>query len=283
MNTTETDVIMANSSSVAESIPKELRASFRSVNVGFHQLFNFYLMGVILVIGVIANTIIVIVMREASFRKLPISVYFTALAISDTVVLCFIAGLQIMKQASGINYFTSTRLCSTCGFLSNFATGTSSWFVVCVAFERVLVVKYPLKTKTFTSKTKAVVTLTAVTIILFLMNSHYIYMVDFSTTNCEFLPVFKPYDTLPAMIFGIGMNLVPLGVTCLCYLTLVTMVTRNKAVAPTSHSVMKEKVTITSLYICQAFLILTSPVAIYIVLLRQNGFPLEANKTHFDV
>ena len=265
--------MMTKSSIVTESSPKSIRVSIRNTNVGFHQLFNLYLMGGVLCVGVITNIIIVIIMRDGHFRKLPMSVYFTGLAVSDTVVLCFTAVKQFMKQSSGLNFFRITRLCSTCGFISSFATGTSSWFIVCVALDRLLVVRFPLKAKTFSSKTKAVITLTSVTVVMFLMNTYYIYMIDYNTTNCEFLPVFKPYRSLPGMIFAVGMNLLPLCLTCFCYIILVVLVMRKKTVAPSSNSIsMKERVTMTSLYICLAFMILTSPVAFFVLLQRTNGW-----------
>ena len=269
--------LITNNCLVTESLPKMLDASVRSANVAFHQLFNFYLMALVLVIGVIANGIIVIVMRDVSFRKLPLSVYFTALAISDTVVLCFTAGLQFIKQASEMNYFRNTFLCSTCGFFINFATGTSSWFIVCIACERLLVVKFPLKAKSLTSRTKAIITLLSVTIVMFLLNSYMIFMIDYSTTSCQFLPVFKAFSkTVPGMLFAVGMNLLPLCITCMCYITLVLVVVRKRKVAPQSGGMMvKEKVTTTSLYICLAFMFLTSPVAVYIILLGLNGWILN--------
>ena len=130
-----------------------------------------------------------------------------------------------------------------------------------------------MKAKTFSSKTKAVITLTSVTVVIFLINTYYIYMIDYSTTNCEFLPIFKPYRSLPGMIFAVGMNLLPLCLTCLCYIILVVLVMRKKTVAPSSNSnSMKERVTMTSLYICLAFMILTSPVAFFVLLQRTNGW-----------
>ena len=269
-------MIGTNSSLATQSTQGILKAIVRSANVAFHQLFNFYLMALVLVIGVIANGIIIIVMRDVSFRKLPLSVYFTALAISDTVVLCFTAGLQFIKQASEMNYFRNTFLCSTCGFFINFATGTSSWFIVCIACERLLVVKFPLKARSFTNKTKAVVTLLAVTVVMFLMNSYLIFMVDYSTTTCRFLLVFKDFNkTAQGMLFAVGLNLLPLCITCLSYISLVSLVIRKRKVAPQPQSggiMLKEKLTATSLYICLAFMVLTSPVAVYIMLLRLNGW-----------
>ena len=282
MNTAAAEAMMTNLSHVTESSPKSIRASIRNTDVVFHQLFNLYLMSVVLVVGVIANIIIIIIMRDGRFRKLPISVYFTALAISDTVVLCLIAGMQFMKQTTGSYYFISTSLCTTCGFLSNFATGTSSWFIVCVALDRLFVVKFPLKAKTFSTKSKAVVALTVVTAIVFLMNTHFIYMVDYSTTNCQFLPVFKPHRPIAGMIFAVGMNLLPLCLTCLCYIILVALVIKKGTVVPSSNnSAMKERVTKTSLYICLAFMILTTPVAVYVMLNRQNGW--NRNPTKFTL
>ena len=282
MNTTLADAMMTNSSVVAESLSKSVRASIRNTNIGFHQLFNLYLMGGVLVVGVIANIIIIIIMRDGRFRKLPMSVYFTALAISDTVVLCLIAGMQFMKQTTGSYYFISTSLCTTCGFLSNFATGTSSWFIVCIALDRLLVVRFPLKAKMFSSKAKAVVTLTFVTAIVFLMNTHFLYMVDYSTTNCQFLPIFQPHRPIAGMIFAVGMNILPLCLTCICYIIVVLLVMRKRTVAPSSNSnAMKERVTKTSLYICLAFMILTTPVAVFVMLNRRNGW--NQNPTNFTL
>ena len=282
MSTTLGDAMMTNWSIVTESLPKSIRATIRNTNVGFHQLFNFYLMGAILVVGVITNIIIIVIMRDGHFRKLLMSVYFTALAILDTVVLCFIAVLQFMKQTTGFHFFTRTILCSTCGFLSNFATGTSSWFIVCIALDRLLVVKFPLKAKTFSTKTKAVITLISITFVIFLMNTHYIYMVDYSTISCQFLLEFKAYRPLAGMIFAVGMNILPLCLTCLCYMMLVALVMRKRNVAPSSNSsAMKERVTKTSLYICLAFMILTTPVAVFVMLNRRNGW--NRNPTNFTL
>ena len=265
------DSLTTNVSKASQPL-QTLRSSVRLANVGFHQLFNFYLMAPTMVIGVITNIIIIIVMRDVSFRKLTLSVYFTALAISDTVVLCFAAAFQFMKQSIGKNYFHTTVLCSTCGFLMNLAIGTSSWFIVCIAFERLLVVKFPLKAKTLTSKTKAVATLVAVTFVLFLLNSFQIFMVDFSSTTCQYLPVFMTLANFPGMLFAVGLNLIPLCITCLCYIMLVIQVVRKRKVAPLSGGVMKEKVTSTSLYICLVYLILMSPVALYVMFLCLKGW-----------
>ena len=106
---------LSNSTSLLLVTPSVVKkATFRSANVAFHQLFNFYLMALVLVIGVIANGIIVIVMRDVSFRKLPLSLYFTALALSDAlpisgmVVPCFTAGFQFLKQSGALHYFPGT-------------------------------------------------------------------------------------------------------------------------------------------------------------------------------
>ena len=136
-----------------------------------------------------------------------------------------------------MNYFRNTFLCSTCGFFINVATGTSSWFVVCIACERLLVVKFPLKARSFTSKTKAVVTLLAVTVVMFLMNSYLIFMVDYNTTTCRFLLVFKDFNkTAQGMLFAVGLNLLPLCITCLSYISLVFLVIRKRKVAPQPQS-----------------------------------------------
>ena len=272
------DAVMTNISNLTESLPT--KPSVKNSNLAFHQLFNYYLMALVLLVGVMANSVIVVVMRDVSFNKLPLSVYFTALAISDTVVLCFTAGFSFLQQATGKSFMHNTVLCSTCGFVINFAGGTSSWFIVCIAFERLLVVKFPFKAKRFTSKTKAVITLTIITIMLILVNSHWIFMIDYTTTTCQYLPVFKDFRKTATLIYAVGMNILPLSVTCVCYFLLVVMVIRKRQVAPHSGGVVKEKLTITALYICLAFMVLTSPFAIYIMLSGKKGWlwnPTEAS------
>ena len=86
-------------------------------NVVYHQVFNLYLMFPIMVVGLAGNAMVVAVMRDKVFNKLPLSVYFTSLAVSDSVMLVLSTVLQAMKELAPnkINFFSVAKLCSSLG------------------------------------------------------------------------------------------------------------------------------------------------------------------------
>ena len=88
--------------------------SFTS-NVVFNRFFNLYLMFPLLFVGLVGNILVVVVMRDKSFKNLPISIYFTAIAVSDAAMLILVSVLQFLKELAHVRMFAVTRLCSTIG------------------------------------------------------------------------------------------------------------------------------------------------------------------------
>ena len=86
-------------------------------NVLYHKVFNLYLMFPIMVVGLVGNAMVVAVMRDKVFNKLPLSVYFTSLAVSDSVMLVLSTVMQAMKELTPnkINFFSVAKLCSSLG------------------------------------------------------------------------------------------------------------------------------------------------------------------------
>ena len=102
-------------SSVVTMISKNTPKVYQ--NVVFHRIFNIYLMFPILVVGLIGNVLVVAVMRDKVFNKLPLSVYFTAIAVSDSVMLTMHTIMQVMKELTPnhVNFFSVAKLCSSLG------------------------------------------------------------------------------------------------------------------------------------------------------------------------
>ena len=84
-------------------------------NVVFNRFFNLYLMFPLLFVGLAGNILVVVVMRDKSFKNLPISIYFTAIAVSDAAMLISVSVLQFLKELAQVRMFAVTRLCSTIG------------------------------------------------------------------------------------------------------------------------------------------------------------------------
>ena len=248
-----------------------------SANTGFHQAVNFGLIGIVIVVGLVANGLIVAIMQDSAFRKLPLGVYFTALAISDTVCLFFVGLLQIFKHSIKLNIYANTGLCSTLGYLLNVVTFTSNWFIVCIAFERFLVVRFPLKAKQVSSKNKAIIAVVSVTVFSFLMNTYQHWMIDYGKTNCKYKAEFLSYAQYgQGTVYITAYHMLPMIITFICYLNLVYLVVRRKNMTSTSNAA-KEKITKTALYICLMFLILMSPGSVYILFSRLKGWIFRPN------
>ena len=81
----------------------------------YHDMFSVYLPVVILVVGIIGNILVVIVMRNNVFKKLPLSIYFTAIAVSDSAYLLLATSLQMTRELNGFHFFRVARYCASLG------------------------------------------------------------------------------------------------------------------------------------------------------------------------
>lgn len=99
-------------------------------------------------IGIIGNTLILIVFSSQCFRKLSVSVYFRAMAISDLVI-----NLVWMRQIYSLlnsNISLETQSIFWCRAINSFlfiGNSTSSWFQVAAGLDRLLTIVYPTRFK----------------------------------------------------------------------------------------------------------------------------------------
>ena len=107
--TNATENISSKAIAVSTKAPKVYE------NVVYHQILNVYLMIAVTVVGLVMNGLVVAVMRDKVFNKLPLSVYFTAIAVCDSVMLVMSTVMQTMKEIAHINMFSKAKLCSSLG------------------------------------------------------------------------------------------------------------------------------------------------------------------------
>ena len=69
------------------SSPPPSKINIWGYDLWLHQLLSYYLMWLVVVVGVLGNCLVIAVMRHKTFNKRPLSVYLTAIAISDSVML----------------------------------------------------------------------------------------------------------------------------------------------------------------------------------------------------
>lgn len=125
---------------------------------------------VLLLVGLIGNTLIIVILRQSEFKQYRSLNYFVLLAVLDTCVL-YSGCLQVASNA----YFSvdirtiNSVLCRLFSFIVYFFTHFVSIYLVCINLNRVLVLKHahlkqaaPFKAFFFTA------------LFLFLVNSHFL-------------------------------------------------------------------------------------------------------------
>ena len=246
----------------------------KSINTNFSIAFRLYLPGIVLVVGIITNLLVLVIMRSPFFKKLPLSVYFSVLAVSDTIALLTVSLRQILQEATGANINKIDILCHFTNFFLPAASMTSSWFVVCVAVERFLVVKYPMKAKKISTKKNAVIAVIGVSSASVILNSFSLWIVDYTKPNCTVHYKFTWVITysVRAYIFLSTFNVIPILIISCCYIMVVWILKKKQQqVLPHSGAAI-QKLTTTAIMICLFFTILTMPVTVSLAMVLDNKY-----------
>ncbi|XP_050738833.1 FMRFamide receptor-like isoform X2 [Eriocheir sinensis] len=126
------------------------------------------LVPVVLVLGVVGNTVTIVVLTRRQMRSSTNS-YLTALAISDLLYLVFIFSLSI-RHHPGMNkphhwiYWHYFRYAL---WLTDASSSTSIWLTVTFTIERYIAVCHPIKGKVFCTESRAKRVIVAVFVLCF--------------------------------------------------------------------------------------------------------------------
>ena len=253
------------------------------VNPGFNMAFRLYLPAAVLITGVVTNSLVLAIMRTSTFNKLPLSVYFSSLVVSDTVILLQVAIRQILDQAAGIVIYRINILCTIAGFLLPAASMTSSWFVVCIAVERFLVVKYPMKAKKISTKKKAVLAVVGISSVSALLNSPSFWMEDYSKPKCVVHHLFEWYyiHSVRSYIFLSTYNVIPLLIISCCYIMVVWILKKKQQQVLPHSGATVQKLTTAAIMICLFFTILTMPITISLSMKLSKDYRKTMENTMF--
>ncbi len=138
--------------------------------------FYAYLTPILIIIGIIGNTLSLIVFTSKSMRKMSVSYYLGALAASDIMVLLtavllewFTIGLPKWPGGHQLSALLVEGMCQTFLFLSYAFRFLSAWLIVIFTIERYIGVCKPLRRRekcTVSFARKAIACLTAIAILI---------------------------------------------------------------------------------------------------------------------
>jgi hypothetical protein len=185
-----------------------------------------YITPVLMLIGIMGNTLSLVIFIRARKRADASVQYLSTLAISDTGFIIFLGvadwliyGLAyVTNGAHSFNFFTySQASCKVMGFSRHMWEIASAWAIVAFTLERVYIVLFPLKRKDITTK-KRVLVIIAIWTMSVGLSAHrivlnHIYM-SVSTASCFYNT--SPIATFNIVLFDLAVyNYIP---SCLIFL-----------------------------------------------------------------
>ncbi len=106
------------------------------------NFFNFYYLALIIVFGMVGNTLNFLVFTRTHLRLRSSSYYLAALALADLGFLLTL--LIVWLNHVGINLFNRQGFCQAMVYGSSVFSCLSVWLTVAYTFERLIAVQYPL-------------------------------------------------------------------------------------------------------------------------------------------
>ena len=226
------------------------------------------------VVGIVGNIFTVIIMRDEEFKKNVTSYILIALALSDLIVnFMYPFNKQFVRTLIG----RDIRALSTFGchfFFSLWRTVkmSTSWLVVLISVERFIAVVYPFKAVKWIVKSRVLLAISTIYVILGIYNSYWSSVTD-RIVGPYCLPNTRPAEALQLSYILILLgNVVYSPVPCVILFITTSIIVHALR---TSHAKRKHltseqaqqqdntsRITGMLLGVCIAFLILVTPITI---------------------
>lgn len=136
---------------------------------------------VIVICGVFLNVLSFVVLTSKHMRKTTSNLYLAFLAVYDTCSLTFNFMIGVIRgnsEAANKNFQNSEGLCTFHGVIVELFNLLSVWIIVSFTVERFVMVKFPLKARTWSPR-KTVVTLIIVSVTMTIISFHKIAVSGF--------------------------------------------------------------------------------------------------------
>ncbi|XP_076454857.1 uncharacterized protein LOC143289693 [Babylonia areolata] len=226
-----------------------------------------------MVFGTFGNVMTVVVMRgmRASQSTACLSLYFTALAVSDQCLLTSMLWYWVDTVFSWLPSFLQTNvLCTVTQFVGYTSTQTSAWFLVSMTYQRVTSVVLPHRVGVLCTVRRGKAIIAAVTTTACLLNLHFLFTFAYSREYSEcvsrekyahFIGIYTVIDLFVASV--IPFLLLFIGNSVLVSQVVSSIHVSRKLRGSIDHQKTVYPMAVTLILTSTAFVILTLPVCIY--------------------
>ena len=164
-----------------------------------------YWLGIILIVilGLVGNTLVIILMSDVKLVTLSYTVYLKFLAISDSIVL-FLFGVRETLRLFTSPFLVATNpiACSFSWFTLSTTTMSSPWLVVGLLMDRFFCVVFPLKRHMLCTRKIAIITCSSISVVSLIMSLPLLFgsKVQEGQISCFIESSLLPYFTFLRLI-----------------------------------------------------------------------------------
>ncbi|KAH3747053.1 hypothetical protein DPMN_181474 [Dreissena polymorpha] len=235
--------------------------------------------GILLLVGMVGNTLNIIILSRKRIRKFSTSVYLMFLAVSDLLFMLSSCLPETVNETTGKRLEnTSYFMCKTNHWIVHTSAGFSVWLLVLLTIERVLLTKWPYVAKARLSSRNALKASLVMAVMCALFPAHYFFgfelrldINNFNQTryNCQPLPgEYYLFDQYPWKVMVlVVLNIIPMCIITAGNLTILATIVKQKRqlhrVAPNtaigaSVAQRRQKSSTRMLFILSSFFMVTT-------------------------
>jgi hypothetical protein len=218
-----------------------------------------YICLTIFVIGVIGNSLSVLVFSRPSLRHRSCAIYFLALAITDIASLCASFIDTVLPSYNNVSLtIKSTFICKLNPLMVYFTTDLSNFLLAVASLDRAVSIQCPVKSQQFCRARIAIYIIVAMSIVFLLINGHifwgfeildeqlqkfclpskykYVYYIEpHSMTYDRFYAIFDSLDMLFAVV-------IPFIVMIICnIIIIIRVITSRRSITTVVTTTMQSK------------------------------------------
>jgi growth hormone secretagogue receptor len=273
------------------TLSSRLNGNFSDYNSTVREVLDMYISPALLAVGLIGNSLSILVLQQKTLRKSSLSFLLSSLAVADNIVLVTVLMRNWILATFDIDIrTTSIASCKILLFLMYFGSHLSSWTLIIVTFERLVAVTWPLHVGEYCSRRRMVVAWVAMSTCLLLINGHILWTAEIiemeqNGTVCTFsMRYFHfAYEVFPWIDLSVAA--ITFFALFICNIVIIIVLTkarktRNRSMTSTGSQTNDNPlngVTMTLMTISLLYVLTVMPINIYLLDLGPNLSPsLEA-------
>ena len=229
-----------------------------------------YASPVLIILGTIGNILSGKVMLGKRLRRYTTSVYLIGLAVVDTCILYSNMPWRWINAVFNINVLNlSVAYCKIGIFITYYTIDLQVWLLVCVNMERFTAVFLPTKAKRWFTKRTALIQMTIVASVLFVVNSHIFWTQTLLDYGSGYVCVEHPdFATFRLQVYGwidlVLASVLPFSVMFLSSIAISVKLYMQSKIGGGSGGNKTTTISIMLITVCLVFILCTLPVTIFL-------------------